>query len=406
MSTRLAWPSLALILTAAVTRAEDARPLAQAIAAAKPIVNARLRFEGVDQDPLARDAEAMTLRARLGLETGAAWQTSLIVEGDFTWPLRGDYNDTVNGTPAYPVVADPESHGLNRLQLTNKSMPGTTLTIGRQRITLDDQRFVGNVGWRQHEQTFDSARIVNTSVTNLTLDAAYVDQVDRVFGERSPQGSYRSDSVLANASYRFAAGKLTAFGYRLAFEPDAQVPAAVRDSSMTFGARFTGEWPTQALKLAYALSYANQRESGDNPLSFDLDYYMAEVTATYASYNFTAGLEVLEGDGVKGFTTPLATLHKFQGWADKFLTTPVNGVEDTYVNASVTLPAPFERLTLLASHRWYAAQRGGSPYGSEIDLQLEAKWQRFSGLIKYAAYDADALFTDTTKYWIQLEYAW
>jgi hypothetical protein len=406
MSTRLAWPSLALMLTAAVARAEDARPLAQAIAAAKPIANARLRFEGVHQDPLARDAEAMTLRARLGFETGSAWQTTLIAEGDFTWPLRGDYNDTVSGHTGYPVVADPESHALNRLQLTNTSIPGTTLTVGRQRIALDDHRFVGNVGWRQHEQTFDSVRIVNTSVTNLTLDAAYVDQVNRVFGERSPQGSYRSDSVLANASYRFAAGKLTAFGYRLAFEPDAQVPAAVRDSSMTFGVRFTGERPMQALKLAYALSYANQRESGDNPLSFDLDYYLAEFGASYTRYNVAAGLEVLEGNGAKGFTTPLATLHKFQGWADKFLTTPGDGVEDRYLNASVTLPALLEPLTLVASHHWYRSQHGGSAYGSELDVQLEAKWQRFSGLIKYAAYDADALFTDTTKYWVQVEYAW
>lgn len=397
---------LLLMLSIAAARAEDTASLQSALAATKPIVNARLRFEGVDQEPFARTAEALTLRTRLGFETGAAWRTSLLAEGTFTWPLRGDYNDTIAGNVAYPVVADPESHALNRLQLTNTSVPLTTITLGRQRIALDDQRFVGNVGWRQHEQTFDSVRIVNTAVANLTVDVAYLDQVNRVLGERSVQGQSRGDSVLANLSYRLPFGKLTAFGYSLSFDPDARVPAAVRDSSTTLGARFAGERSLRALKLGYALSYANQRESGDNPLSFDLDYYLAELTGSHDRYSVAAGIETLEGDGAKGFATPLATLHKFQGWADKFLTTPVDGVADRYVNAAVTLPHPFEHIALLASHHWYQAQRGGRHYGEEMNVQVEAKWQRFSGMIKYATYEADALFVDTTKYWLQIEYAW
>lgn len=179
---RYSW--LFLMLSVATARAQDAGPLESALAAAKPIVNARLRFESVDQDGLARQAEALTMRTRLGFETGAAWHTSLLAEGDFTWPLLGDYNDTIDGDLAYPIVADPENHGLNRLQLTNTSLARTTITLGRQRILLDDQRFVGNVGWRQHEQTFDSVRIVNTAVANLTLDLAYLNQVNRVFGDR------------------------------------------------------------------------------------------------------------------------------------------------------------------------------------------------------------------------------
>jgi hypothetical protein len=401
---RYTW--LLLILSVAIARAQDAGPIKSALTSSKPIVNARLRFEGVEQDAFAHDAEALTMRTRLGFETGAAWQTSLLAEGDFTWPMRGNYNDTVTANASYPVVADPENHALNRLQLTNTSVPLTKITAGRQRIALDDHRFIGNVGWRPHEQTFDSVRIVNTAVANLTLDAAYVKQVNRVFGKRSPQGKYRGDSVLANVSYQSAAGKLTVFGYELAFEPDAGAPSAARDSSTTVGARLAGERPVQDFKIGYALSYANQRDAGDNPLSFDLDYYLVEVAGSYGCYGLTAGIESLAGDGVKGFTTPLATLHKFQGWADKFLTTPVNGIEDTYVNVAITLPGPFESLALLASHHWYRAQRGGSPYGPESDVQIEAKWRRFSGMVKYAAYEADTLFTDTSKYWLQIEYVW
>jgi len=386
----------------------DTNPVVGAIGETKPIIDTRLRFEDVDQDPMTNQAEALTLRARLGFETGKAWETSLLAEGEFVWPLDDSYNSTTNGNTTYPVVADPESYEFNRLQLTNTSLPQTTLVLGRQRIALDDHRFVGNVGWRQNEQTFDALRIVNKSVSNLIIDVTYLDQVNRVFGRDSPQGRYEGDSFLGNVSYQFPIGKLTGFGYWLQFDPIAGVPAAVRDSSETFGLRFAGERPLRKIKLAYAGSYAKQQQYGDNPLHFDNDYYLAELTGTYRQYSLGVGIESLEGNGVKGFTTPLATLHKFQGWADKFLTTPANGIEDRYVNIGFTLKG-VGRLDTLAgqgSYHVFEAERTALDYGSEVDLQLQAKWQRFLGTLKYADYRADQFLTDTTKFWVQLEYIW
>lgn len=381
---------------------------ADALSQTKLLLDTRMRYEGVDQEPLAEDAEAVTLRARLGFETGKVFNTALLAEGEFVWPMVTDYNSTTNGKTQYPIVADPESHELNRLQLTNTSLPGTTLTIGRQRILLDDQRFVGNVGWRQNEQTYDSLRVVNKSIKNATFDIAYVSQVNRVFGKESPQGRYEGDSILANASYQFPVGKLTGFGYLLEFDPIAAVPAAVRDSSQTYGVRFAGEKPFSAMKLGYAASYATQSERADNPLSFDLDYYLAELTASVGKYSFGAGYEVLEGNGTKGFTTPLATLHKFQGWADKFLATPVDGIEDAYVNAGMNFKAlgPIETLSVLAVYHDYGAERVSRDYGTELNLQVQAKVGKFSSAIKFGDYQADGLLTDTKKYWVQFEYVW
>lgn len=397
----------ALILSTSAS-ATDFGPIGGAIGETKPIIDTRLRYEGVDQEPMAEDAEALTLRARLGFETGKAWNTSLLVEGEFVWPLISDYNSTINGKTQYPVVADPENYEFNRVQLTNTSLSQTTITFGRQRVTLDDQRFVGNVGWRQNEQTFDALRVVNRSITNLTLDATYFNQVNRVFGKDSPQGRYEGDSFLANAGYQFPIGKLTAFGYWLEFDPIPNVAAAVRDSSETYGLRFAGERPLNKVKLAYAASYATQQQYSDNPLDFDNDYYLLELTGTYRQFYVGVGIEVLEGNGVKGFTTPLATLHKFQGWADKFLTTPVDGIDDRYVNAGFTLKGvgPLDTLGAAASYHTYEAERISQDYGSEIDLQLQAKWKRFVGTLKYADYSADGLFTDTEKFWVQVEYIW
>jgi hypothetical protein len=383
-------------------------PVESAISQTKLLLDTRMRYEGVDQDPLVEEAEAVTLRARLGFETGKVFGTSLLAEGEFLWPLVTDYNSTTNGKTQYPTVADPESHELNRLQLTNSSLPGTTVTVGRQRIILDDHRFVGNVGWRQNEQTYDSVRLVNKSVKNATFDMSYVTQVNRVFGKESIQGRYEGDSVLANASYQFPVGKLTGFGYLLEFDALAGVPAAVRDSSETYGLRFAGEKALSDIKLGYAASYASQSERGDNPLTFDLDYYLGEFTASISKYSLGVGLETLEGNGTKGFTTPLATLHKFQGWVDKFLTTPPEGIEDRYANAGMTLKGVgmLETLSLLAVYHDYSAERVSLDYGTEFNLLVQAKMGKFNGAVKFGDYQADNFLTDTKKYWVQFEYVW
>ena len=405
---KLDYPIFALTLLGCTASAADFGPIGGAFKESKLLLDTRLRFEDVDQEPMRNDAEALTLRSRVGFETGKAWNTALLAEGEFLWPLSTDYNSTTNGKTTYPTVADPESYEVNRLQLVNTSIPSTAITLGRQRIALDDQRFVGNVAWRQNEQTYDALRVVNRSVTNLTVDMSYLDQVNRFYGKDSVQGRFEGDSFLANVAYQLPVGKVTAFGYWIEIDPIPGVPAAVRDSSETYGMRFAGERPLSKIKVGYAASYATQQAYGDNPLNFDNDYYLAEITGTYRQFVVGIGTEVLEGNGVKGFTTPLATMHKFQGWADKFLTTPVNGIDDRYVNAGATLKGVsiLDTLSLQASYHSYRAERISLDYGDELNVQVSAKYRRFQALVKYAEYSADRLFTDTAKLWVQLEHTW
>jgi hypothetical protein len=393
--------------------AEGLDPIVGAIGETKPIVELRLRTEMVDQEPIVRDANALTLRARLGFETGKAWGTALLVDGEAIVPLNNNYNSTTNLRTSFPVVADPEAYELNRLQLTNTLIADTTITLGRQRINLDDQRFVGNVGWRQNEQTYDSLRVVNKKIKNMVIDVSYVDQVNRVFGPRARPGAndgrLHGDTVLANVSYQFPIGKLTGFGYLIELD---ETPTPVRDSTQTLGLRFQGERPLSKIKLGYIASYASQEDRGANPLSFKNGYYLTELTGTYRQYSVGAGYEVLEGNGVKGFTTPLATLHKFQGWADKFLTTPVNGMEDMYFNLGYQKKGvgPLETVAFAAIWHKYDSERLSIDYGSELNLQLQAKFRRFNGMLKYADYEAanttPIAVRDTRKLWAQLEFVW
>lgn len=329
------WLALAAA-SSIVCNLANANPVGDALENTKPIVDVRTRYEWVDQDPFAETANATTLRARLGFETGQLWNTSLLAEGAFVGALEDDYNSTTNGKTTFPTVPDPTVGQVNRLQLTNTSIDDTTIVLGRERINIDDQRFVGSVGWRQDEQTFDALRITNNPIKKLTLDVTYSNRVNRVFSEDSTQGVYKGKMFFANSAYDFSIGKLGAFAYLMAFDNLPLVPAAVRDSNATYGMRFAGQKVAGAVKISYTASYATQKNYGDNPLHFSNDYYLGELGVSFKQWSATAGVENLAGDGTKGFTTPLATLHKFQGWADKFLTTPVNGIDDKYVNAGFT----------------------------------------------------------------------
>jgi hypothetical protein len=401
ISTRFA---VALAIGAACNGAQ-ADSLDEAFAAAKPIFDARVRYESVDQEPLTKTADALTARMRVGFQTGKAWNTSLLAEGEFVSAWVDDYNSTTNGKTTYPVVADPKVSELNRFQLVNTSLTGTTITLGRQLINIDDQRFVGAVGWRQNEQTFDALRVVNTPMKNLTIDVTYANGVNRVFGEDSAQGVFDGDIYLANASYQFGIGKVTAFGYLMDLDNSAP------NSSSTLGLRFAGSTPAGKAKITYAASYASQKDYGNNPANFSLDYYLAEVGVSISKFSASLGVENLEGDGTKGFATPLATLHKFQGWADKFLGTPANGINDEYVTAGyATKAGPFSNIGLVAAYHKFDSTKGSADLGNEFDVQLSAKIKRVTGILKYADYSAasttPAAYRDTSKFWAEVDVAW
>lgn len=385
----------------AVSPADELQPLLRAIEDSTPLLDLRLRSETVDQAGFADQADAMTLRGRLGFETGEAWGTSLLAEADLMVPLNERYNSTINHETQYPAVADPQNYGLDRLELANTSLPGTELIVGRQRINLDDQRFVGSVDFRQNEQTFDSARIINTSIPKVTIDLTYLDRVNRVYGARSPVGRYTGDGYLANVAYDTPFGRLTGFGYFLALNQ------AHPQSTGTVGARFAGARPVGGWVIHYSASYASQKPYADNTLHFNNDYYAGEIMGTFGHLTAGGGLEVLGADGAIGFSTPLATLHKFNGWADEFLTTPVNGLQDRYATTGSTWKAVgiLDVLSVTAVYHDFRSDRLGMSYGTETDLQVRGTWRRFSGSIAFADYAAEHFAADTRKLWVEIDYA-
>ena len=398
-----ALPFIALAFVSPIAAAQD-EPTAfeTALSETKPIFQARLRYEGVDQTGFANDADALTYRFRAGFETGAFFDTKFLLEFDHIDDLVDDFNSTTNGNIAYPVVADPQATELNRLQLTNTSLPDTTITLGRQRIILDDSRFVGNVGWRQNEQTFDGLRVQNQSLGELKLDVSYVNQVNRIFGDESAAGRWEGDITLVNASHPTPLGNLTGFAYFLDMDG-----AATGVSSQTLGARLNGSQELGEGRLAYAVSYANQTDYGSSPFDYSADYYTLDARYTVNSFTFGGGIETLGGDAQRAFQTPLAPLHKFQGWSDKFLVTPVNGVEDIYATLAYRAGDVgfLNALNLSATYHDLSADVGGMDYGSELDLVASARVGDVNVTLKFADYSSDGFATDTSKLWIQFDFA-
>ncbi|HLF12977.1 MAG TPA: alginate export family protein, partial [Gammaproteobacteria bacterium] len=289
------------------------------------IVDWRVRYESVDQGGFGQTADAATSRLRGGLQTAPYFDTALLAELVWIEDVVGDYNSTTNGQTQYPVVADPSDFAaINRFALINKSLANTTLTIGRQRINLDDTRFVGSVAWRQNEQTFDGLR-AEVAGAKLKADLTYANQVNRVFGPDSPVGEWHGDVLLSNVSHTFSLGTLTAFDYLLDLEDAAAV------SSNTVGLRLTGSKPVGRFAANYVASIATQADTGRNPADFTEQYYFLEGGLKLKKLTLSLGYEVLTGNGTTAFQTPLATMHAFQGWADKFLTTPAAGIEDRYL---------------------------------------------------------------------------
>jgi hypothetical protein len=363
----------------------------------------RYRYEFVDQDGFDRNANASTLRTRLGFQSGVYRGFDFNIEvNDVRHVLSNNFDAGGGTTPdrsgVYPVVPDPKGTRLNQGYLRYRGIEDWSFVLGRQRINLDNQRFVGAVGWRQTEQVYDAAQVA-WSNDLVSVSYTYVQWVRRIFGDSSAAGKDRQDgTMLLNAAVDTPFGKLVGYYYGI---DSRDTPTFSTD---TLGIRLSGK---QALgsdwSVRYEGEYATQRDAADNPADFRADYFHIEAAALVGMLDFGAGWELLGGDAGtpvnEAFRTPLATLHAFNGWADQFLTTPAAGLSDLYAKFSAR---PGDVIVQARYHR-FEADDGGQRYGDELDLQVGYKFtNRFRGDLYFADFDGRDGFVDVTKFWVQL----
>ena len=383
---------------AAPARAADAR--AAPAFPGKTQLQFRLRAEAVDEAGFASDALATTLRTRLTWTSPGwrGWQAT--AEFDDVRALDADaYNSTINGRASRPVVADPAGTELNRAVLEWKH-PKLDVALGRQRLALDNQRFIGNVGWRQNEQTVDGVSMRWHATKRAEVTAAWVTNVNRVFGPRSGAQSadWHGDTAILHGKADLGdLGTLSAFWHGLDFDNSAATSVATTGLLWSGIAKAGNGW-----RVPWAASIARQRDYGRNPSDYSASYRQLELGVGRGPATLKVGLESLGGDPTRPdrrFQTPLATLHVFQGWADKFLATPPQGIEDRYVAVEATLHG---FTAVLGWHDFRAAAIPRS-FGQEWNLSVSRKLgDRYELLGKFADYRADGFATDTRKAWLML----
>jgi hypothetical protein len=372
--------------------------LGYALVKGTPWVDVRYRYENVDQTGFAQDAYASVLRTKIGYKTGLWQGFQVAAEAENIKALGADhYNSTTNGKTQFPVVSDPEDTLLNQLYISYQGLEKTNITVGRQLINLDNQRFVGAVGWRQNDQTFDAASISSQIIDKASIYYAYLRKINRITGPSATNGAYESDSHLINVSYDFVPElKLTAYDYALDFND------AASSSSNTYGLRATGKYAINSdFGLIYAGEYARQSDYGSNTANYNENYYLIEPGAVWNGFTAKLGYEVQQGNGTSSFKTPLATGHAFNGWADKFLTTPANGLEDAYVSLAYKVPFGDKYLKgteLVVAYHDFQSENTSADYGTEWNASIQQTfYDHYTLGLKFADYNADALFTDTTK---------
>jgi hypothetical protein len=434
---------LALYALAGSEAARAEESLMDAITKGKVDFYARLRYEYVnDGAPVLKNANALTLRTALGYSTGLFYGLGGYLQvQDVRAPLE-DFNDGGgNGKVGFASVVDPEGTALQQANLRYEGLPGTVLRVGRQEIEHRQapmHRYIGNILWRQNWQTFDAVRLntsffpdADTGERTLKAEYAYIWNVNRIFGEDNPlpdRSNFRMNSHAFKLNYDgFDLLKLEGYAYVLDFDN----PVSFKFSTNTFGLRGEGakgfgkNW-----KVLYTGEYAHQMDAFDNPADIGVNYYLVEGGLAYQfgkpwldTVTVKGSYEVLEGDGTinpgtpnavgRAFQTPLGTNHAFQGWADRFLITPGDGIEDLFATLKLTgLGA-----TAMLVYHDFSANNGGYSYGSEWDAVVEKPFAtNWLVGVKYANYDAsnDALNVarntgsgqafDLEKFWAYVQF--
>lgn len=381
----------------------------------------RLRYENVDQDGISAEANAFTLRTLIGWQTAPFHNFSIAGQLINVSKFDESYNDRANNNTQganhlnRAIVADPDYTGINQLYLDWTGIRNTKVRLGRQSLKLDNVRFIGNVEFRQVMQVFDGVSVENKSIPDTELFGAYFTGYKNIFTQ------HKDDNVgILHATYRISGTEnLNGYGY---FYDQENVTGAANLSSKTFGARLDGirvlnpvnpDW-----KVRYTVEYAKQTDYKGSSSNVDAHYYKIGGGGDYGNFWIRADQELLSSNNGKyAFQTPLGTNHLFQGWVDKFLTTPNQGIEDTYITAGYKI---FD-ITFLSEYHWFRSDVNFAKVGGGVSDKFGKEWdisaayninKQIATKIEYGTFKEDdqrataagGRIRDTDKLWLTAMY--
>jgi hypothetical protein len=397
-------PESARSLTYARPPAQEAT-LMEALTRGDVIIEGRIRYEHVTQAAAPLPAYATTARLRVGYETAAFRGVFAGIEGEVTREIGGLRSDGSIVLTGRPVIPDPDSEELNTLyagwsMAGADGMTAARAVIGRQRLIYDNERWIGAGAFRQNDQTFDAVAIDARPAPHIAVRYAYLDGINRVLGN-NPNGYWRSDShALGVTTDLVPYGLLTGYAYLLDLQSTPQF------SSATYGVRYDTMATGGEAFFGLEAELARQTDYRRNTADFALTYALLRPSINYMDTTIFAGVEWLEGNGRNAVQTPLATLHRHNGWADVVDVVPANGLRDIHVRYLQELPdlGPFKtpRIDLRLHH--FTSDSGAITYGMEYDADINVSVMGYATVgVRWARYAAKRFASDTEKLWLYVE---
>ncbi len=398
----------------------------------------RARYERVDMsNNNAKNANAYTNRLAVGVGADIAGQDWVSVYAQMTNVSSiSDHYGYAGNPRGYDIVNDGKQTRLTQAYVDLK-YADTLLRVGRQAVNLDNLRFVGSVDWRQMPQTFDAIALVNSSIKNLGLLAAYLSQVNRVDTDDGIP-TLDTSSLVLHASYQIIPElNITAYDYMIGAGTAATELGAHKLPGRgigfdTYGIFLDGKTKlSEDTSIRYRAEYARQKDPSmkldsayGKSYNVKADYYDLELGVDVKGFLACAQYEVLGADTKNGkawsFQTPLATLHAHNGWADVFggvMGTPLEGLED--LNVSLGYKSDAFGLFKVTYHD-FSSNKKSLDYGHEVDAMYTRAIPGVNGLtgmLKYANFKKDSGLTKATdfglnglgknsvqKFWAMLDY--
>jgi len=391
------------------------------IGSVQPYLEIRPRYEYVhtDNTPTLKDANALTTRIKIGLKLNDILQVKGLtaqLEAIDVSALIDDYSPQKN---EYETVLDPDNSRLTQAYIAYK-INQTTFFFGRKYVAIDDHRFIGTVDWRQMPQSFGVVGFQDNTFKGLNILVAGIYERKGIIDSLNADWKADKMPIVIDISYQvIPTVRLKAFGYM------------ITDVHDTYGVKADGKVDMgNGIKFSYLGEYATQQdpyETDNVSEKPDIDTYYYRVAGNL-NYNvegvggFFGGVEYTHfGDRNgkdKGFSTPLATLHKFEGWSDVLLRGAANGFDygmnELKVSVGYKHPIAGKFTISYLDFESDKSQPTGDSIGSEWDFAYSKKFGKyFTFLVKGALYNADNGYytggqrygtNDTTKYWVQLDF--
>lgn len=355
----------------------------------------RSRYAYVDTESNGQ-AASLLLRATLDSSWCSILKSELEIDHVAT-ALKEDHSDGVRLNDQ-PLIPDPPSTEVNQAWVA-VDLDELFFTLGRQRINLDNQRFVGGNAFWQNEQTFDAFASRLKISSNSQLAYTYIANANRIYGDEADKNNTGSEPVYGSPDWRPAGllgdhehrshlarlewnewdyTRVVAYGYRI---DNRDMPSV---SSNTLGASYSLNYKQDAIKYRVQIEAARQNR-------FELDveglaYYALDLGVGVGTYEFSGRYEMLDAKEGAAFVTPLGSNHDFEGWADEIENTPATGVRDF----SLALLWRASPLRIETAYHFFSQAQGDADIGREWDLDFVYKPARKHAIsLRFAQFEPD-----------------